>query len=344
MTKRSLRVFILTVPGGYIDPKVTGGFAAAFRALGHTVETVNRIQLEEFLRRSPDAQTNFGAHLRNFAPDFILAYGTNGQLPTEEAPDGIFARLGYPYVSYFGDDPRFWLDCGDALSEKVVRDQFASERIVKFIYSRDVLARCADLGPHQFHLPLAANDEIYKPYELSEEDARLATCDICFAGNVTTPRRLLIEPLVDYDLKLFCRAQAFLEAHPNSPLIPKIKGWIEDEATLAGLFRHARITLGHTQPGLGGPNMRVFEVLTSGGFMLSDFHEEIAEFFEDRKHLVFYRSPAELRDLADYFLAHPEERAAISEEGRNHVLANHTYRSRAESMIDVLTREKFIAG
>ena len=91
-------------------------------------------------------------------------------------------------------------------------------------------------------------------------------------------------------------------------------------------------------PNRGGFNMRVFETMASGALLITeDVGNGQDEFFEDRKHFVLYRDKAEIPGLIDYYLAHEDERLAISREGQREVLAKHTYRHRMETMLKVLS-------
>ncbi len=81
-------------------------------------------------------------------------------------------------------------------------------------------------------------------------------------------------------------------------------------------------------------NMRCFEALGTGSFLLTDWVPHIDEVFEDGKHLVLYRSLDEAVDKAKYYLAHDSEREKIAQAGYEHVMANHTIDHRAGVMLE----------
>ncbi len=86
-------------------------------------------------------------------------------------------------------------------------------------------------------------------------------------------------------------------------------------------------------------NMRVFEVMCAGAMLVTSEVED--ESYEklglaDRKNLVIFRSPRELFELLDYYLAHDKEREAIAAEGRRFVLEKHTYRHRMQNALSTL--------
>lgn len=80
-------------------------------------------------------------------------------------------------------------------------------------------------------------------------------------------------------------------------------------------------------------NMRVFEAMGSGSFLLTDSVPYIEELFEDRKHLVLYHSLDEAVDLARYYLAHDSEREKIAQAGYEEVMANHTFDKRIDRIL-----------
>lgn len=87
-------------------------------------------------------------------------------------------------------------------------------------------------------------------------------------------------------------------------------------------------------------NMRVFEALCSGSLLITDQApgSGLEEFFKDKEHLVIYKDK-DLEETISYYLENESERERIANEGRNEVLARHTYKHRAESMIHVLNRK-----
>lgn len=80
-------------------------------------------------------------------------------------------------------------------------------------------------------------------------------------------------------------------------------------------------------------NMRCFETLATGSFLLTDWVPSIDELFEDGKHLVLYRSMDEAIDKAKYYIAHDEEREKIAQAGYEHVIKNHTIQHRVNRIM-----------
>jgi spore maturation protein CgeB len=75
-------------------------------------------------------------------------------------------------------------------------------------------------------------------------------------------------------------------------------------------------------------NNRIFDVAATGGFLLTDHREDLAQIFPEFGFMT-YHSGEELDDKIAYFLAHEDERRALAIELQKAVLSCHTYEHRA---------------
>lgn len=85
-------------------------------------------------------------------------------------------------------------------------------------------------------------------------------------------------------------------------------------------------------------NMRLFEATGCGALLVTDYKDNLADMFEIGSELVAYRSVEECEDLIAYYLAHPEEGAAIAKRGQARTLRDHTYATRMEQTAEILAR------
>ena len=103
------------------------------------------------------------------------------------------------------------------------------------------------------------------------------------------------------------------------------------------VFYSSKINLNITLRSIAsGVPARVFDVMSVGGFMLSNWQEEIPELFAEGREIVTYKTPEELIDKADYYLRHDDERMRIGANGYQKVKARHTYEHRLEKIISIL--------
>ena len=84
---------------------------------------------------------------------------------------------------------------------------------------------------------------------------------------------------------------------------------------------------------LDGMSDRVPNILSMGGFLLTNPIEGIEEHYEPGRELIVYQTAQELKELCAYFLAHPEERMAIGEAGRARVEKNHLVSTKLDTMM-----------
>lgn len=90
----------------------------------------------------------------------------------------------------------------------------------------------------------------------------------------------------------------------------------------------------------GELNLRVFDVLCSGAFLLTDkIGNGLPDIFEDKKHLVMYDNAADLKEKAAYYLSHDSERKKIAMAGWNEVRAKHTFYHRAQAIMKIVETE-----
>lgn len=81
-------------------------------------------------------------------------------------------------------------------------------------------------------------------------------------------------------------------------------------------------------------NMRTFEGMSTKSFMLTSYNEEVANVFEDGKHLVLYKTLDEAVEKARYYLEHDNERERIAQAGFEEVRIKHTFVHRARQVLD----------
>jgi glycosyltransferase involved in cell wall biosynthesis len=84
----------------------------------------------------------------------------------------------------------------------------------------------------------------------------------------------------------------------------------------------------------GDVNMRVFEAMASGALLITEqTGNGLLEMFQEGKHLVTYKSQADLLEKIAYYLEHDLERQKIAQAGKAEVLAKHTYAYRAKQIL-----------
>lgn len=107
------------------------------------------------------------------------------------------------------------------------------------------------------------------------------------------------------------------------------------------LFRVSRINLNLTRSFVEyGLPMRIFDVLSCGGFLVTNDKADLQKLFTAGKDLVIFRDAQDLIEICAYYLEHDEQRKAIAEQGRVTVARDHTYVARLTDMFTTLQRER----
>ncbi len=100
------------------------------------------------------------------------------------------------------------------------------------------------------------------------------------------------------------------------------------------IFREAGINLNITSKIIRtGLPLRIFDILSCGGFLITNYQEEIPELFTPGEDLVMYGSVDELIDLCGYYLDHREEARQIARHGYDTLRLNYTYDLQMEKLL-----------
>jgi len=81
-----------------------------------------------------------------------------------------------------------------------------------------------------------------------------------------------------------------------------------------------------------GHSMKTFEILACGGFMLSNWTMEQAEFFDDERHCCYFNTFDEASDKARFYVKNPDVRMRIARAGLAEV-QKHPYDFRAAEIL-----------
>ncbi|MDI6703314.1 MAG: glycosyltransferase [bacterium] len=121
--------------------------------------------------------------------------------------------------------------------------------------------------------------------------------------------------------------------------IPRLRRYAMGPVTpgevLKSVYHSAKIHL-HISEVEGAFHSRVLECIASGGFILM-FRplklEEISNYLTIERDIILYDSKKDFQEKVRFYLNNETERKKISESGREKILKEHTYKRRAESII-----------
>lgn len=111
-------------------------------------------------------------------------------------------------------------------------------------------------------------------------------------------------------------------------------GTVDYYDTMPRIFRCSRINLNITSKSIHtGLPLRIFDILGAGGFLLTNYQEELPDYFEIGTDLDIYEDLTDLQHKIAYYLQHPELRQEIAQNGQKKVRQNFTYTTALSHML-----------
>ena len=111
------------------------------------------------------------------------------------------------------------------------------------------------------------------------------------------------------------------------------KGYADYMKEMPRVFATSKINLNITLRSIiSGIPLRVIDILGSGGFCLTNYQSEIAQYFENGESIAWYESYEDLFMKLDWYLRHDSERERIAKKGHEIVAGEFTYEKRFEEL------------
>jgi spore maturation protein CgeB len=321
--------FIVAAPLSEGTARVGRDMGRAIAAAGHRVSLFDYDAGSLWLRAVPKPLRTESWRLRwvRSLNESVL------HLAREERPDFFFCVKGVQFwpetIRAIGDlgitTAGYWIDDPPQHERSLV-----NARSYQFYFTNDLgsVPRYRAAGVERIHhLPSSADIGTFHPLP---EGTPVA--DISFVGTRTPRREPILSAVQDFDLLVY--GPGWHEsALKKSRVRPEAFGSRTNE-----VFNRSRINLNihnWTAPGTA-MNLRLFEVPAAGGFLLTDWVEEIDAAYKEGEHLACWRDLKELRQKIAYYLSHDEERRAVARRGHEHFLRHHTYAARVRRLLDCL--------
>lgn len=118
--------------------------------------------------------------------------------------------------------------------------------------------------------------------------------------------------------------------------LPRAKagGIVDYVSEMPWVFHNSKINLNISLRSIqSGIPLRALDIMGAGGFLMSNYQPELAEYFEDGQELALFTSAQDLIEKTAYYLAHEEEREAIARAGFAKVKQLFSYGVRVEEML-----------
>lgn len=303
-----------------------------FKALGH------RTAFSGVVRQGHLRET-----FEQFRPDLVVTMGWG----EEHTPEKIrlvreaVEAYGVPHVYWAIEDPNYF----EAWSLPYVRQ--ARPHLVLTICS-EMVRRYREHGFQAEHLEFACNPVLHRTIATRPQYA----CDVALVGNsyfhmakTFSPQiefryhtvELLLKPLLRHGCSLSIWGTDWRQLAKELGLaLPEgaVRGPLPYEETPA-VFNSATIVLGLQNSPLH-LTQRTYEVLGSGGFLLTVRTKAVSRVFFPGRHLMVTSNARETVELVDHYLSHPEQRVLLARKGQEDVHQHHTYGHRVSRLLKLL--------
>lgn len=171
--------------------------------------------------------------------------------------------------------------------------------------------------------------------KVTVEERRILLTEIAkrFGGKIDSEKHVGNDGQTDqkYDIRLYTGSDT-----RGLPELDALNhGTVDYHTQMPLVFAGSRINLNISLRSIhSGVPLRVLDIMACGGFVLSNWQPEIAEYFEDGVEIVTYDSLDDgLRKIA-YYLTHEEERRQIAENGQRKVQEKFSYQTGLEKLFN----------
>lgn len=185
-------------------------------------------------------------------------------------------------------------------------------------------------------------EELQKYFRLEKSEGSFSDLGLIFQTTVLgfkiaeiERRRALLE------LSKYFKVHVYSNSDTSDFLNIQYCGSVDYWSQMPKVFRASKINLNMTIPNIkSGIPLRVWDILGSGGFLLTNYQAEIPYYFEEGKDLVCFDGIEDMRDKVRYYLSHEEERAKIARSGYEKVKEHHTYVDRLSRILKIVKEEE----
>lgn len=320
-------------------PVWANGLPWGFRQLNHPIEIVTQIE-----------QKSLYQTMKRFQPELMLTVGWITEYTTSKL------RLLKKAAQHFGCLQAYWAveDINHLRKWSLPLVKKIDPNVV-FTINAACISAYQECGIPAFHLDFGYNPEFPDLSHQAPDDrfthdvALIANCYPCLEAPHKFRNRsleILLYPLLEkeYDL-LLCGRDWERSVVFQKYALTRVayQGAISFEDTFK-VYKSAKIILNLQNQNVFPTQVtsRTFEILGAGGFQLTTRTPAVEKLFAHRRHLVMSESPSETLELVDYYLHNEQERREIALNGQEEVLAQHTYRHRAETFLACLKKAKIL--
>lgn len=108
---------------------------------------------------------------------------------------------------------------------------------------------------------------------------------------------------------------------------------------IANLYRSSKININISKYQLKTTvNQRVFDCPLCDGFLITDYKDDIEEYFDIDENIVVFQNPEDLKNKVAFYLDNERMARKVVEKGKENILSRHTYSHRLDEMTKTVSR------
>ena len=256
---------------------------------------------------------------REFRPDLVLIAG-------EQPPPAVVRKMkehvNAPVVQWF-------MDALSNLGRQYILAAdydayfFKDAYVVRFFRQK--------LMKRSYLLDEACNPMWHRRVDLTEEEQARYKCELTVAANLYWYRALMLEPFLDYDLKVWGN---YIPRWLESPVRDRYQNHYVAEHEKAKALNAAKIVMNTMHYAeIEGFNARLFETAGCGAFQIIDWRADLQRCFEPEQEVVTFQTMEDLKEKVRYYLEHEKERREIADRAYWRAHREHTYEHRLKRLL-----------
>ncbi|MCT4542402.1 MAG: glycosyltransferase [Vallitalea sp.] len=318
------------------DDRFIFGLPLGFRDAGHKIIVSGSINEEKVYRL-----------IKTFKPDLavLLGWTTEHSDYNLKLVNVACTKYKVPLIYWATEDPTFTSDFTIPLIKK------ANPKYV-FTVAPSRIPIYNSIGIGASYLPFAYQPSIHKPVKCQKWCKKnIAVVANAYPNVLSNDKKhyrhkslnILVKPLlknnisIDFWGKYWDQMEPFLEVKIPDDLLHGYLHYLQTN----NVYRCSNIIIGLQNYYDELVSMRTYEILGSNGFLITSYNTKLCELFTPNKDLIVSTCSEETLEFVDFYLKHPEFRNKIKENATK-AIKDHTYKHRAEKIINVLKKEKII--
>lgn len=186
-----------------------------------------------------------------------------------------------------------------------------------------------------WHIASKENEEAWKVYDI---DKRYYCESMKLAGRCNEIERTIILNEIAKKNKVVLYSDSGEKKMLKNITV---RPWLDYYSEMPKVFYLSKINLNITSRSIeSGIPQRIWDILSVGGFCLTNYQPELEDYFEIGKNLVVYHNLDELIEKIDYYLSHEKERVRIAMNGYLKVKEKHEAKNRLNTILKEIFPEE----